>query len=203
MYWEESECAWSFKPTFSQQTFSSDTPFRMTRRLVDPATDRTFKYWQQKDTSFGKTKSRLRYRIDTFAINILSTLTSSYKYFFLCILANYVLMGKYDAALTSGSWMEYQLVSSVQVENGRRMFWPHFGFFYKAVATKISVHMYDLSSASLHTVVDLGLVNPVGNAISKDTDWKYLSKNLSALTEFTSMWDANTEKLWQVLKIIH
>ena len=114
-------------------------------------------------------------------------------------LANYVLMGKYDAVLANGKdWMEYQLVSSVQYENGRRMFWPHFGFFYKAAATKISVHMYDLSSQSLHPVIDLGVVNPLDNEISEDMDWMYVSKNFSTITEFIDMWDANTDKLWQV-----
>ena len=109
-------------------------------------------------------------------------------------------MGKYDSALANGNaWMEYQLISSIQVEKGRRMFWPHFGFFYKAIATKISVHMFDLDSQSLHSVIDLGFVNPVDNTISNDMDWKYVSKNLSELTEFTTMWDTNSPKLWQVI----
>ena len=56
MYWEESECAWSFKPSLTQSKLSSSTPFRMTRRLVDASTDKTFNYWQQKDTSFGTLK---------------------------------------------------------------------------------------------------------------------------------------------------
>ena len=111
-------------------------------------------------------------------------------------------MGKYDSALANGNaWMEYQLISSEQVEKGRRMFWPHFGFFYKAVNTKISVLMFELGSSSppLHSVIDLGLVNPVDNKISNDIDWKYVSKNLSELTEFTTMWDTNSPKLWQVI----
>ena len=109
-------------------------------------------------------------------------------------------MGKYDTALANGnSWMEYQLVSSIQIEKGRRMFWPHFGFFYKAIATKISVHMFDLNSQSLHSVIDLGLVNPVDNTISNDMDWKYVSKNLSELTEFTTMWDDGGPRLWRVI----
>ena len=56
-YWEESECAWSFKTTISQlylQTLSPGSPFRMMRRLVDASTDKTYNYWQQKDTAFGK-----------------------------------------------------------------------------------------------------------------------------------------------------
>ena len=111
-----------------------------------------------------------------------------------------MLTGKYDAVLANANNMvEYHLVSAVQYENGRRMFWHHFGFFYKAVATKISVHMYDLSSSSLHPVIDLGVVNPLGNEISEDMDWMYVSKNLSTMTEFTDMWDANTDKLWQVM----
>ena len=114
-------------------------------------------------------------------------------------LANYVLMGKYDAVLANGNnWMEYQLVSAVQYENGRRMFWPHFGFFYKAAATKISVHMYDLSSSSLHNIIDLGVVNPLNNEISEEMDWMYVSKNLSTIDEFDTLWNANTDKLWQV-----
>ena len=109
-------------------------------------------------------------------------------------------MGKYDSALANGNaWMEYQLISSIQVEKGRRMFWPHFGFFYKAVATKISVLMCDESCSSVSSVIDLGLVNPVDNKISNDMDWKYVSKNLSEMTEFTTMWDANTAKSWQVI----
>ena len=53
MYWEESECAWSFQPTLTKSLSFSQNPFRMTRRLVDPSTDKTFNYWQQKDTRFG------------------------------------------------------------------------------------------------------------------------------------------------------
>ena len=109
-----------------------------------------------------------------------------------------MLTGKYDAVLANGNgWMEYHLASAIQYENGPRMYWPHFGFFYKAAATKISVHMWDLSSRSLHPVIDLGLVNPLDNEISEDMDWMYVSKNLSTMTEFTDMWDANTDKLWQ------
>ena len=54
MYWEESECSWSFRPTLTKGLSFSQTPYRMTRRLVDPLTDTTLNYWQQKDTSFGR-----------------------------------------------------------------------------------------------------------------------------------------------------
>ena len=106
--------------------------------------------------------------------------------------------GEFDASLASAaSSMEYHLVSAVQVENGKRLLWPHFGFFYKAVATKISVYFYDLTTAT--KIIDEGIVNPIGNSISKEKEWKYVSKNLSTLTQFTNMWSANTEKSWQVV----
>lgn len=112
---------------------------------------------------------------------------------------NYILAGKFDESLASeASSMEYQLVSPVQVEHGKRLLWPHFGFFYKAVATKISVYFYDLTTAT--KIFDGGIVNPIGNSISKEIEWKYLSKNLSTLTQFTDMWNANTEKSWQVVQ---
>ena len=118
-----------------------------------------------------------------------------------CFPGNYVLMGKFDEELAGvSSSMEYHLVSAVQLEKGRRQFWPHFGFFYKAIATKVEVYFYDITSAALVKIMDEGLVNDVNNPISKASDWKYLSKNLSTITEFTDMWKTDTEKSWKVSK---
>ena len=113
--------------------------------------------------------------------------------------------GKFDESLATGTpkSMEYHLVSSVQKENGPRLLWPHFGLFYKAIATKISVYFYDLATSTKVKIIDVdsgGIVNSIGNSISKEMEWKYLSKNLSTLTQFTDMWSANTEKLWQVAR---
>ena len=117
---------------------------------------------------------------------------------------NYVLMGKFDDDLASGdSSMEYHLVSAVQLENGPRQFWPHFGFFYKAIATKVEVYFYDISSSALVKIMDEGLVDEISNTVSKASDWKYLSKNLSTITQFTDMWNTNTEKSWKVRKTIY
>lgn len=107
-------------------------------------------------------------------------------------------MGKYDDSL-GGSPMEYHLVSEVQIEKGPRLFWPHFGFFYKAIATKIEVYFYDLSTGFLTEILNEGLVNEINNPISQVSDWKYISKNLSTETKFKNMWDADTEKSWQVI----
>ena len=58
MYWEESECAWSYKPTITKSLSGfSQNSFRMKRRFVDPSTDKSFGYWQQRDTSFGMCKN--------------------------------------------------------------------------------------------------------------------------------------------------
>ena len=92
-------------------------------------------------------------------------------------------MGKYDHSL-GGSPMEYHLVSEVQIEKGPRLFWPHFGFFYKAIATKIEVYVHEIPSGFLIKIMDEGLVNEINNPISQVSDWKYLSKNLSTITKF-------------------
>ena len=109
------------------------------------------------------------------------------------------MVGKFDGSLapSPGTNMVYQLTSAVQVENGARLFWPHFGFFYKAVATKISVYLYDLATSSEVKIIDEGIVNPIGNTVSSETEWKYISKNLSTVAELTSMWNSGSEKLWQ------
>ena len=108
-------------------------------------------------------------------------------------------MGKFDDALAEGgSSMEYHLVSAVQLEKGPRLLWPHFGFFYKAIATKVEVYFYDIANSALVPIMDEGLVNEVSNPISKDSDWKYLSKNLSTITQFTDMWNTDTETSWKV-----
>ena len=92
-------------------------------------------------------------------------------------------------------------MSAVQVEKGRRLFWPHFGFFYKAVATKISAFLYDLSTGSETKIIESdGIINPTTNTISSGmVEWKYISKNLSDVTKLKDMWNSTTENLWQVL----
>ena len=57
MYWEESECAWSFKPEFTKPIsgFSQD-PFRLVRKRIDPTTETSYNYWQHKGTVFGTFK---------------------------------------------------------------------------------------------------------------------------------------------------
>lgn len=107
--------------------------------------------------------------------------------------------GVFDDSLANGaSMMEFSLVSSVQIENGPRKLWPHFGFFYKAVATKIAAYGYDESTGAKIKIVDLGVVNPIGNSITKDAGWKYISKNLSTIPDFVQMGKANSEKSWRV-----
>ena len=107
-------------------------------------------------------------------------------------------MGKFDKSVASDMVTEYHLVSAPQVEKGPRAFWPHFGFFYKALATKISVYYCDVPCNTPVKIIDEGEVQPIGNPISEDMEWKYVSKNLSTLTQFTDMWAASTEETWQV-----
>ena len=112
---------------------------------------------------------------------------------------NHVMAGVFDDLLANGaSMMEFILVSSVQIENGPRKLWPHFGFFYKAVATKISAYGYAESTGAKIKIVDLGVVNPIGNSITKDAGWRYISKNLSTIPDFVQMGKANSEKAWRV-----
>ena len=116
-------------------------------------------------------------------------------------LGNYILVGKFDESLAGGkNSMEYHLVSEVQVEKGKRLFWPYFGFFYKAIATKISVWFYDLSASppTKTEIINEGIVNPMGNSVSNELEWKYVSRNLSTVTQYENMVTANTEKSWQV-----
>ena len=78
---------------------------------------------------------------------------------------------------------------------------PHFGFFYKAVATKITVYLYDIAANSEVKIIDEGIVNPIGNTISTELEWRYVSKNLSLVAEYISTVNAGSEKMWQVTRM--
>ena len=90
--------------------------------------------------------------------------------------------------------MEFHLATSIQVENGPRLFYPHFGFFYRALSTNVSVYLYDVVSGSKTRIVTQNI-----SANSADKEWVYMNKNLSDIPKFKDMWNAaGTEQMWQV-----
>ena len=115
------------------------------------------------------------------------------------VLGNYVLMGKFDESLAPppATNMVYQLVSAVQVESGPRLFWPHFGFFYKAKNTKVKVIFLEKSSGTQHNVLDI-MVNELNNEIERESEWKYFSKNISEISFISTAWSGTSDVEWQV-----
>ena len=91
----------------------------------------------------------------------------------------------------------YAIVSAVQVEHGPRLFYPHFGFFYKAKNTRVKVKFVEKASGTKHDIMTV-LENPLNNNIERDLEWKYFSQNLSDVSFLTAAWNGNTKIEWQV-----
>ena len=103
---------------------------------------------------------------------------------------NYVLTG--TTADTN-----YALASAVQVEEGRRLFYPQFGFFYKAKNTRLKVIFVEKASKTKHEILNV-MENRLNNDIEREPEWKYFAKNLSDVSFLTTAWRGNTKVEWQV-----
>ena len=83
----------------------------------------------------------------------------------------------------------YGLVSAIQVEEGPRLFYPHFGFFYKAKNTNVKVIFAETASGTKHEIK---------NSLENDFYWKSFSKNLSDVSFLNTAWGGSTKLEWQV-----
>ena len=83
----------------------------------------------------------------------------------------------------------YGLVSAIQVEEGPRLFYPHFGFYYKAKNTRVKVIFAETASGTKHEIK-----NSVENAYY----WKTFSTNLSDGSFLSTAWGGNAKLEWQV-----
>ena len=92
----------------------------------------------------------------------------------------------------------YALVSAIQVEEGPRLFNPHFGFFYKPKNTRVKVIFVEKASGTQHVIMNV-LENPLGNEIDREMEWKYFSKNLSDVSFLSTAWKGNSKLAWQVI----
>ena len=83
----------------------------------------------------------------------------------------------------------YGLVSAIQVEEGPRLFYPHFGFFYKARNTRVKVIFAETVSGTKHEIT---------NSVENDYYWKTFSKNLSDVSFLSTAWGGSTKLEWRV-----
>ena len=91
----------------------------------------------------------------------------------------------------------YGLVSAIQVEEGPRLFHPHFGFYYKALNTRVKVIFVETSSGTQHEIMN-SLVNAFDNEIERIMEWRHFSQNLSDVSFLSTAWSGNTKIEWQV-----
>ena len=69
---------------------------------------------------------------------------------------------------------KYALISPILRESGKRWFYPHFGFAYKAISTNVKiVFVSDIGGSDSKTVIMDESFNDL------NTNWKYFFKNLS------------------------
>ncbi len=94
---------------------------------------------------------------------------------------NYILSG-----LTAG---QYALYSPVQTENGPRLFYSLFGFWYKGKNTRITARLFRTTQT-----FDL---TPSPNIFADDLRWMYFSENITTILKSTS-WASYSDKEWQV-----
>ena len=112
---------------------------------------------------------------------ILKNVLENNEFFSNLLSDNYVLSG-----LTAG---QYALYSPVQTENGPRLFYSLFGFWYKGKNTKITARLFRTTQT-----FDL---TPSPYIFADDLRWMYFSENITTILKSTS-WASYTDKEWQV-----
>ena len=81
-------------------------------------------------------------------------------------------------------------------EKGKRWFYPHFGFTYKAINANVRVILVsDIGGSNTQTIE----LNEMSNDLN--TNWQYFFKNLTEVTFLSDAWnDANEPELfWQIV----
>ena len=77
------------------------------------------------------------------------------------------------------------------------MFYPHFGFFYRAKNTRVKVIFLEKPSGTQHEILNI-MVNEPNNEIQRESEWKYFSKNISEISFISTAWGGTTDVEWQV-----
>ena len=90
---------------------------------------------------------------------------------------------------------KYSLMSPILHEKGKRWFYPHFGFAYKAINAKVKViFVSDVGGDNSQSV----LLDQSYN--DYNTNWEYFFKNLSDVDFLNEAWSDNNEPelIWQI-----
>lgn len=88
----------------------------------------------------------------------------------------------------------YSLISPSIREFGKRYFYPHFGFAYKAINANVKVFFVETSSGT-----QVEALNKDHSAV--DNNWHYFFKDLSQVPFLQALWDAETEGYWQIVLV--
>ena len=91
---------------------------------------------------------------------------------------------------------KYAFVSPLLREKGKRWFYPHFGFAYKAINANVRVILVsDIGGSNTQTVE----LNEMSNDLN--TNWQYFFKNLTEVTFLSDAWNDATEPelFWQIV----
>ena len=86
------------------------------------------------------------------------------------------------------------MVSPIQKIHGPRLFYPHFGFAYRATNTRIRVVLLEgLESPTKHVLLD--------ETFDRVDTWRYFMKNLTEVAFLEEAWSADppVEKEWRIL----
>ena len=111
------------------------------------------------------------------------------------ILDNYILRGDDENS-------RYALVSSIQLEKGTRLLFPHFGFHYRAKNTRVKVIFVETAANTQHEVMNT-MVNTLNDEIENGNDgneWKYFFKNITEESFISTAWSGSSEVEWQVIR---
>jgi len=103
-----------------------------------------------------------------------------------CSADNYIMTGYSEG--------EYHFVSPLLEENGPRLYYPHFGFAYRAKNTKVkALILEDGDPSKKHTMWDL--------LLDDQDSWNYLGKNLTEVTFLNDLWTAAAPvvKKWKLV----
>ena len=172
-FWEEVECAWSFKPSEGLVT----SPLRR-MEWVKNKDFKSSNYWLDKNSLTGR--NYLRYSNAEFHID-------HYIHWSL-FLDNHYLAGYHPG--------DYMLLSEWQKEKDPRIFDSHFGFEFKAINTQVKVTIHKKGDTNPEDLLDKFYAKIEHNDV--DDGWHYFLKNLTEVNMLKTNWDSGTAIEWRV-----
>ena len=187
-FYEENECGWKYIQRLLT-TLGIGSSKRLIRSRFETATATPMNYFQRKNTLFGNywilEPNQYKYIKLYGSVNKLLP-----KHNIGNILDNFVLRGNDENS-------RYAIVSSIQLEKGPRLLFPHFGFHYRAKNTRVRVIFLETASNTQHDIMD-SMVNTLTDEIETENEWKYFFKNITEESFISSAWAGSTEVEWQV-----